>query len=384
MPTSARRRLLLCALALQLAAGVLVLATGATAAGTDVAIDHGGTRRVYRLYVPPTVPKGSPAPLVLALHGLNGTPDKIQSATGLDALARTQRFVVAYPVGRIGSWNAGTCCGRSAQDQVDDVGFLATVIADIRRRMPVERVFATGFSTGGMMALRLACDRPHLVAAVASVEGTLVTKCGGSQPVHTMYVNGRRDPTVPYLGSAYSTWLRSPLAPIPVAVGHWERRNACSGLPEVNRTAAVVVRVYPRCIGASSVRLVTLTNTAHSWPTAKADSFAASEEIWRFFAASQQPLDPPARAAALTTQTTAALATSGGRTFVVGEVSGRFDVVLRARVTVEVLDGASWKLVATRSTSLEGAFRIPVQVPAGARLLVHYRGPGLPSSAPLT
>lgn len=379
MPTSARRRLLLCALALQLVLGALVLSSSAGAAGSDVRITHQGVARAYRLYVPSTIPAGGPASLVLVLHGLSGTPSGMQSVTGLDHVAHANRFVVAYPYGLDRSWNAGTCCGTSSRRKVDDVGFLAAVIERIRSERRIDRVFVTGFSNGGMMAMRLACSRPDLVTAVAAVQATLVHGCAPKRPVHTMLVNGRLDAVVPYSGYRYHPTLRSPLAPVSVTVGTWERLNACSGLPEVSARGRVSIRVYARCVGGSSVRLVALAKTGHTWPKAGSDGYAASQEIWRFFASVQQAVNVPTRQALLTTQTTAARTAADSRTYVVGTVSGRFDVVIQAPVTVDVLEGGVWKPVGKGTTDLDGGFRVAVPVPSDATLLVRYAGSGLPS-----
>ena len=56
------------------------------------------------------------------------------------------------------AWNVGNgCCGIAPATGVDDVDFIAKVMADIGKDLPYDktRVYATGMSTGGLMAYRL-------------------------------------------------------------------------------------------------------------------------------------------------------------------------------------------------------------------------------------
>ena len=55
-------------------------------------------------------------------------------------------------------------------------------------------VYATGFSIGGTLALRIACERPELVAAAASVEGTMPdAPCAPALPTPVWLVRGGED-----------------------------------------------------------------------------------------------------------------------------------------------------------------------------------------------
>ena len=138
----------------------------------------------------------------MALHALHQTPDTIRAATGLEALADEKKFVVAFPGGAHGSWNAGACCGRARDGDLDDVAFLDEVIASVRDRVLVDpsRIGLTGFSNGAMMALRYGCERSTVVSAVAVVAGPLAAPCAPASPVAVMEVHGRRDHVVPLAG----------------------------------------------------------------------------------------------------------------------------------------------------------------------------------------
>jgi polyhydroxybutyrate depolymerase len=100
--------------------------------------------------------------------------------------------VVIYPDGtgrlaRMLTWNAGTCCGASVVNQVDDVG----------KRTPIDRkrVFATGMSNGAMMSYRLAAEASDLVSAIAPVAGSMVlVRFHPTKPVSIMHIHSVDDP----------------------------------------------------------------------------------------------------------------------------------------------------------------------------------------------
>lgn len=150
------------------------------------------------------VPDGllAPAPLVVALHAHSQTTATIRSYSRLERLADEQGFVVAFPSGGGGSWNAGACCAPGAREQTDDVAFLDEVltIARARARIDPDRVYLTGGSNGAMMAMRYACERADQVAAVAVVSASLVAPCAPTSPVSVLVLHGEKDGVVPLTG----------------------------------------------------------------------------------------------------------------------------------------------------------------------------------------
>jgi polyhydroxybutyrate depolymerase len=126
-----------------------------------------GAVRTARVRLPATL-SGPKAPLVLALHGSDGSARGLEQLTGYDAVADREGFFVAYADGLpidLGagfvaqSWNSGECCEPATSAQVDDVGFLTALIEDLQRRYPVDpdRTFVVGHSNGAIMAQLLAC-----------------------------------------------------------------------------------------------------------------------------------------------------------------------------------------------------------------------------------
>ena len=169
---------------------------------TNVPTSHSyqGKGRSFVLHIPDGLL--APAPLVVALHAHSQEPKAIRAYTRLEALADEQGFVVAFPEGASGSWNAGLCCAPAGRDAVDDVAYLDEVIARARAKAPIDpaRIAFTGGSNGAMMALRYACERPEVVASVAVVAGPLVAPCNPELPVPVLVLHGAKDKVVPLNG----------------------------------------------------------------------------------------------------------------------------------------------------------------------------------------
>jgi polyhydroxybutyrate depolymerase len=119
----------------------------------------------------------SPLPLVVALHGQNGSGVEIAQDLDLRRLAAPRNFWLAMPDGtfnRAGSstWNAGTV-DLPPYDRI----YLAALIDDVASKHAIDpkRVYVVGYSIGAFMAHRLACDLSPKIAAVMSFAGAVTS-----------------------------------------------------------------------------------------------------------------------------------------------------------------------------------------------------------------
>lgn len=184
-------------------AAVLMIAAGATAAqecGRSEACEIGDGGYYAR------APEGPARGAVMFLHGYRGTgAGTIGNASLVDTLLG-RGYAVLAPSGmpvRQGSsggrWNAA-----ASPDWRNDVDFLQRVADDAAERFgfPRNRILAAGFSGGGMMAWRLACDAPDSFAAYAPISGLmwrpLPEECVG--PVRLFHTHGWSDGVVPLEG----------------------------------------------------------------------------------------------------------------------------------------------------------------------------------------
>lgn len=240
-------------------------------------------RRVL-VHVPQAYDGSRALPLLLDLHALGSRPERQISLSGFRELAEDAGFMVAYPAGRFGSWNAGDlCCGRARALGVDDVGFLRAVLARIAGELRVDRrrVYATGLSNGAAMVQRLACDAADVFAAVAAVAFPLPfrdpSRCRPSRPIAVLSFRGRTDRVVPYNGGAGLLGAEQDFA-------HWRDLDGCGteALPEPDGSAGC--RLDRSCraaveVGLCSVRAV---DRGRGHVLYLNDELVISERAWRF------------------------------------------------------------------------------------------------------
>jgi predicted esterase len=158
--------------------------------------------RPYALYVPPAYRPGTPAPLLVAFHGLGSRGPMVASLLGLRDLADTKGILYAFPDGtfdRDGNrcWNATDACDFG-ESGVDDVAYFRAIVDDVASRYTIDprRVYAAGVSSGGTMAHRVACDAADRVAAVVSIGGANwrePERCRPSEPVAVLEVHADAD-----------------------------------------------------------------------------------------------------------------------------------------------------------------------------------------------
>ena len=268
---------------------------------THVDLEHDGTERSYELYVPPGYDGREPWPVVLNFHGFTSSGLGQQASSAMDPVAAREGFIVAYPNGLDDSWNGGLCCGGSAENEVDDVGFTRAVIDDLGSRgcIDTSRVYATGMSNGGFLSHRLACEAADVIDAVAPVAGVLglePSDCTPSRPISLMHLHGTADPIVPYDGGGLAG---SPS--VDESTAGWLERNGCAGEPEVSYQNGAATCETVECDAGTSVTLCSAEGAGHCWlgqpcpegfgtllgePTFDIDS---NEVMWELFARTVLP-----------------------------------------------------------------------------------------------
>jgi polyhydroxybutyrate depolymerase len=264
------------------------------ASSQTIAVD--GRQRTFHVYRPAGL--SGPAPLVVMLHGGFGSATQAESSYGWDAEADGQHFVVVYPDGLDRAWAVGGgCCGTPGRTGVDDVAFIAQVVATVSRQLPVDpaRVYATGISNGGMMAYRLACESA-LFAAIGPDSATLLGACPSPVPLSVVHIHGTADHNIPYEGGQGDGPAKINGPAVPAVVDTWRAADRCPA-PAVRTEGAVTTSVSD-CPDGHAVELITIAGAGHQWPGAAAKSLVqrvlgtdpvstalnATDTIWAFFA----------------------------------------------------------------------------------------------------
>lgn len=266
--------------------------------------------RTAHLHVPPGLDSHGSYPLVIILHGAFSTGKQTAIETGFNEMADQDNFLVAYPEG-IGlfrwlqHWNAGHCCGKAADDKIDDVGFVMSVVDKLARELPVDssRIYLAGMSNGGMLTYRILAEKPGRFAAAAVVAGVLGSRPSDAPerkpqaPHHgtpLIIFHGDADQHIPPAGGV------SPLArgdriynSLDDAIEFWRRANECSeNIDEQSFLNGNIQRqVWDGC--RHDLEVWQLADWGHQWPghhfTSRlpTDSplygFDSSAEVWKFF-----------------------------------------------------------------------------------------------------
>ena len=138
-------------------------------------------------------------------------------------VAEEGNFIAVVPQGYRVSWNAGACCGTAAREEIDDVGFadstsasadagahpphlpapgstraapppppaashrftraMVAYVAELACVDP-DRIFSAGYSNGGYMSYRLACEASDLVRTAIHAADAPRGGRGGSDPAY--------------------------------------------------------------------------------------------------------------------------------------------------------------------------------------------------------
>ena len=262
-----------------LVAALFVLGSGAARAADDrIAIRVGADDRTCLVHVPDGIASGDSVPLLLSFHGSAWNAATMRDVTGFDAWADAEGFVVAYPDGSgpgdVHSWNAGSCCSFALDADVDDLGFIDRLLDELLVRYPIDprRVYACGFSNGGMLVHRLGAVRAERFAAIAVVSGAIFPgERAPGIPMPTLLIHGTGDAIVPYDGGWGALRTLSgktqPALSVAEAAGFWRANNGCDESPILENLRDAVVRRYEGCALGASVVLYTLAGGDHSWPT---------------------------------------------------------------------------------------------------------------------
>ncbi|WP_437324469.1 RICIN domain-containing protein [Sorangium sp. So ce381] len=220
-------------------------------------INVNGTTRQYVLDIPANYDPNRAYRLVFGWHWRGGSANDVvnNGYYGLKALANGSTIFVS-PNGIDNGWaNTG---GR-------DVAFARAMVDSLKANLCVDtsRVFATGWSFGGMMSNALGCDMPDVFRAIAPMSGALYSGCNQSntQPVAVWMSHGLSDSVVPISAGR-------------AALDVFVRKNGCS--TETSPVGSNSCVAYQGCREGYPVHRCEFPGD-HQTP-----SFASSA-IWSFF-----------------------------------------------------------------------------------------------------
>lgn len=269
-------------------------------------LSSGGMERTYIIHFPIAYGNMQTYPLVIALHGGEGTDSRFLNTTGFTQESDSKGFIVIFPQGVDNTWADARGTTDASKIGVNDIAFIQSLINYSVENFDVDskEVYVTGFSDGGFMAITLACAIPNEIAAVAPVaagQPENLTICNRQVPF--LLIHGSADPYVPANGGhVIGTNGGGYTLSSNQTVQFWANINGCSKTTStqtlpivVQDNTSVTETTYNDCY-ASTV-FYDVIGGGHAWPGGQYKQYSigpvaqgtisgninATQVIWQFF-----------------------------------------------------------------------------------------------------
>lgn len=217
-------------------------------------------------------------------------------------------FIAVYANGtgrfeRMLTWNAGNCCGYAMRNNVDDVGFVRTLLDDLASAAKIDqdRVYATGMSNGAMISYRLASELSDRIAAIAPVAGPMGTEtCIPKRPAPVMHFHGTDDEFAAFQGGPGPKSIsQTDFYSVEHSIEAWVKANGCPAKPTITKEPdraddgmTVTRKTYGPGRTGSEVVLLVIESGGHTWPGREprigrlgksTRDISANDLMWEFF-----------------------------------------------------------------------------------------------------
>ncbi len=315
--------------------------------------------RKYLIHIPLGYDGKQRFPVVVLLHATNQDSDDMSRLTHFDQIADKNGVITVYPSALHGRWNIGAhflerptspmSPGRrpfgfpggypgggggypggypgggggypggnpggqrpnappkhKEQGPVsNDVNYLNQVLDAVSLRYSVDasRIYVTGLSDGGFMAIKAGCSMADRVAAVAAVGAAMPRNfaCLPARPVSVLMINGTSDPIVRYSGGSDKDADVSTLS-VEETAKQFAKLDHCSEKPEQDKISPkekggmeTKVNTFTGCQDNSQVALYSIKGGGNTWPGGEqyssdqdvgktSNDINGDQTIWDFFA----------------------------------------------------------------------------------------------------
>lgn len=252
----------------------------------DLTLTHDGMTRSYIVYVPNSYDGTVAVPILFNFHSFGDSDSTYMQYADMRGLADAENFILVYPQGSLLSgsshWNA-SLLGGDNKSSTDDLGFFDAMFENISGTYQIDanRVYACGYSNGGMFAYALACYRSNLIAAFGSVSGVVLDTSDTCEPTHAtplINIHGTDDFVLPYNGSSdYSS--------VADALNYWRGVNntTTSSSASFNDNGTTIEQyLYTGDDNGSSVAHYKVIGGGHVWFDMNYNGASTGRLVWDF------------------------------------------------------------------------------------------------------
>jgi len=318
-------------------------------------VNVNGNLRTFVVHLPIGYDSKNKYPVVILLHGAGETDQDMARRSRFDFVADRYGIIAFYPNSDGVRWDIGVAVaqperparrrggsggsagsglelpipfpspgggaeqGRASQNnksdnksQDGDVAFFDQMLDKLTAAYSVDanRIFATGYSDGGLMDFRLGCSMGKRIAAIAPVAAAMPkdmsARCELSRAVPLLMLNGTSDPVVHYGGGSVKGATLTTLS-VQTTAEKWAQLDRCAPKPTQTTLPphdkhGMTTRVdtYSGCRDGAEVALYAIEGGGNTWPSG--DELVPEKEvgktstdldddeiIWRFFSAHPMP-----------------------------------------------------------------------------------------------
>ncbi|MEH6632324.1 MAG: CocE/NonD family hydrolase [Halopseudomonas aestusnigri] len=224
--------------------------------------------RTYQVKVPESWDGTSPLPVLIHLHGWGRTGRNVLNNHRVTNATENNGFLLVAPDGLGKSWDFW---GNSSRD----APFIRSLMKDLPKKWPIDnsQIYVSGFSYGGAMAWRLACESGEQLAGILPIAGTLrqqdTINCKGG-PVNVTQVHGLKDNVMRLPRGTNNDPLKG--------IELWQRTNNCKTEPDlVEKLDIFTCHRWTSCASGKNTAIC-LHNYGHMIPKGWLD-FALAEAV---------------------------------------------------------------------------------------------------------
>jgi polyhydroxybutyrate depolymerase len=232
-----------------------------------------GLKRTYIVHAPAKADAKKPMPIVLVLHGAQGTAQGMEFMSHFSATSDKHGYLVVMPQGIDGRWS-----DTRSFTNADEYAFLMKAIADEGKLWNIDksRMYISGMSNGGFLSQVLAAKKPGVFAAVGSVAALVLSSTPKPlKPVPIIFFQGTADPINKFAGGAIGVGKLSVGTTMPneESMKFWAAANKCSLKPvetklpkAVKDSTSVTRRDYKPGPGGADLVEYVVSGGGHTWP----------------------------------------------------------------------------------------------------------------------
>ncbi len=261
---------------------------------------HDGILRDYIVYIPASYDGSNAYPLLFSFHGGGGTSSDFINTNDMRPIADTAGFIAIYPQAAIDPDDGSFSWLHKAPTTHNDIFFIEAIIDTLITQYMIDnnRVYACGYSEGGIFSYELGCRLNNRIAAFSSVSGSMLDDAfrdsyynlGFCSPVHptaVLLIPGTNDMSPHSTYSGFQPYYMS----ADEITTYWSNYNntdinpIISQLPNINTSDGSTVerRVWENGDNCVRVEELKVIGGDHDWPGSWGNmDISASNEIWSF------------------------------------------------------------------------------------------------------